>query len=73
MDSNVYTDPAVIQESQSVVMAKVNVGSCPEVSSRYNIDALPTIVWMDSNGAERGRQTGALEAAELVPLMQRYR
>ena len=73
MDSNVYTDPAVIQESQNVVMVKVNVGSFPEVAERYNVSGLPTLIWMDSSGIERGRHMGALPANELVPLMQQYR
>jgi len=73
MDSNVYTDPAVIQEAQNVVPLKINVATYPDVAGRYNVGGLPVILWLDSAGNERGRQSGALGAAELLPMMQRYR
>ena len=73
MDSNVYTDPAVIQEAQNVVPLKINVGTFPDLAERYNVGGLPVIVWMDSASVERGRHSGAASAAELLPLMQQYR
>ena len=73
MDSNVYTDPAIVQEAQNVVPLKVNVDTFPDLAGRYKVEALPSIVWIDNGGNERGRQAGAVSAAELLPLMQRYR
>ena len=73
MDSNVYTDPAVIQEAQNVVPLKINVETYPEMAERYDVSALPVIVWLDSAGNERGRQRGPANAAEMLSLMQRYR
>ena len=73
MDANVYTDPAVIQESQNFVTLKVNAGTVAELPDRYNVNGLPTIIWMDSAGVERGRQEGAVDANQLISLMQRYR
>ena len=73
MDANVYTDPAVIQEAQNVVPLKINVGTFPDLAERYKVEALPALVWLDSAGQERGRHDGSADAAELLPLMQRYR
>lgn len=73
MDSNTYADPAVIQESQNVVMVKINVDNQPDVATRYSASSLPTIVWMDANGVERGRTVGAGDISSFLGLMQQYR
>ena len=73
LDKETWPDPAVAQEAQNVVAVKVNVDNDSESASRYRIGALPSIVWMDSNGNEKGRISGFVSPQEMLGLMQRYR
>jgi thiol:disulfide interchange protein len=73
LDAQTWPDPAVSQEAQNVVAVKVNVDADSESASRYRIGAIPCIVWMDSNGNEKGRVSGFVSPQEMLGLMQRYR
>ncbi len=73
LDQYTWPDPAIAQEAQNVIAVKVNVDNDTEAASRYSIGSIPCIVWMDSNGGEKGRTTGFLGPQEMLPLMQQYR
>lgn len=73
MDAETYPDATIVQEAQNIVPVKINVDNFPALAQRYSITGLPTLVWMDGNGVERGRITGGLSAQELLPLMQQHR
>jgi thiol:disulfide interchange protein DsbD len=73
LDQYTWPDPAVAQEAQNVIAVKVNVDNDTEAARRYSIGPIPCIIWMDSNGGEKGRTTGFLGPQEMLPLMQQYR
>jgi thioredoxin 2 len=47
------------------VLAKVDSDASPEVSSRFAIRSIPTMVKLD-HGREVKRQSGAVQAAQIV-------
>ena len=73
MDANTYKDPDVVQEARNFVPVKLNANKNLRLAMLANIDAFPTIVWMDSKGNERKRIVGKYEPAELVSEMQAAR
>ncbi len=73
MDSNTYTAPDVISESQNFVPLKVNAEYHPDLAQRYQVSSFPTIIWTDGDGNERRRQEGSMDASEMVTAMQAAR
>ncbi len=73
MDAQTFPDPSIVQEAQNVVPVKINVDNVPDLAQRYSITGLPTLVWINGDGTERGRITGGLSADQLLPIMQQYR
>ncbi|MBV9864017.1 MAG: thioredoxin family protein [Abitibacteriaceae bacterium] len=70
MDSNTYTNQAVINEAQNFISVKVNADTQLPLSEQYRIEAVPTIVWLDSSGNERKRDVGGYSPADFVTEMQ---
>lgn len=52
--------------SGKVKFLKVNVDKLYDISSTYNIRAMPTVLLLDSNGSELQRKVGADQIAELL-------
>jgi len=50
-------------------LAKVNSDDNPNTSSRFGIRSIPTLVRLEA-GREKSRQTGALQAAQIVSLVR---
>ncbi len=73
LDTDTWVDPSVIAESQSVIAVKVDVDADTTTAQRYNVGSIPCIIWMDSNGTEKGRSVGAVGPQEMLALMQKYR
>lgn len=70
MDANTYPDQAVINEAQNFISVKVNAEQQLQLSQQYRIEAVPTIVWLDSSGNERKRDTGGYAPTDFVTEMQ---
>ncbi len=51
VDAETYPNPAVIQKSQNFVMVKVDAESRTDLASRFNVNAYPTFVFTNSQGA----------------------
>lgn len=73
LDQQTWPDPAVAQEAQNVISVKVDVDANPNAARNYRIGPIPTILWLDSNGGEKGRITGFIGPQEMLGLMQQYR
>lgn len=62
-------DLAAKQLKGRAVLAKVNSDDNPQTSARFGIRSIPTLVRLEG-GRERSRQTGALQAAQIVSLVR---
>ena len=61
-------DLAARQLKGRAVLVKVNSDDNPKTSARFGIRSIPTLVRLDG-GREKSRQTGALQAAQIVSLV----
>lgn len=74
LDANIYTAPVVVQESQYFVSLKINSDKATEIASKYQVQSLPTILFLDPQEKVLLRQEGAPQAPELfVQWMQEAR
>ena len=73
MDAVVYTRPEVLEQSQNVVMVKINAEGRADLAKRYGIHVYPSMVWTDEKGQETGRHDGGAGARTLVGLMAQNR
>lgn len=62
-------DLAAKQLKGRAVLVKVNSDDNPNTSSRFGIRSIPTLVRLKA-GREKSRQTGALQAAQIVSLVR---
>jgi thioredoxin 2 len=62
-------DLAAKQLKGLAVLAKVNSDDNPKTSSRFGIRSLPTLVRIEG-GQEKSRQTGAVQASQIVSLVR---
>lgn len=68
------TEPAVAAlstEMSDVVFAKIDVDTATEVTSKYNVNSIPTFVFL-KNGETVGRETGGMSKSELKSLVTKY-
>jgi len=67
MDQNTYTDLHVQERlAQSYIAVKVNSDQNPDLSTKYDIVGLPTMVILDSDGQEIKRISGYQSADQLL-------
>jgi thioredoxin 2 len=62
-------DSAARQLKGRAILAKVNSDDSPQLSSRFGIRSIPTLVRLD-RGREQSRQSGALQANQIVSLVR---
>jgi len=62
-------DLAASQLKGRAVLAKLNSDDNPKTSNRFGIRSIPTLVRLQG-GIERSRQTGALQASQIVSLVR---
>lgn len=53
---------------ESVKLVKLNVGFDGETAEKYNVTAVPTLVFF-KNGEEKNRMVGAVKKAEIIGLI----
>jgi thiol:disulfide interchange protein len=70
LDAKTYTAEEVIDESQHFVSVKVNAEKRTDLAQRYKVDGFPTILWVDSGGAELDRLPGYAESKEFAQFMR---
>jgi thioredoxin 2 len=61
-------DSAARQLKGRAILAKVNSDDSPQLSNRFGIRSIPTLVRLD-HGREQSRQSGALQANQIVSLV----
>ncbi|MFP3872022.1 MAG: thioredoxin domain-containing protein [Candidatus Aenigmatarchaeota archaeon] len=65
MEEETYSDPGVQEKSGEVIFIKVDVDERSDLSSRYEISAVPTMVFESPEGEEVDRNVGFMSASEL--------
>lgn len=76
LEKRTYPDAAVRKQAERFLLVKVDTTDLTKeqeaLMARYSVQGLPTVVFIDSNGAVLSeRVTGFVEPAALVALMQR--
>ena len=70
MDQTTYRDPAVKVESANFVLVKVNADIQVPIIERYEVEAFPTVLFLDGKGNEIARFAGYRHASDLAPRMK---
>jgi thiol:disulfide interchange protein len=70
LDADVFTDKTVIAESANFVSIKINAEKHPDLAQRFRVEAFPTILWIDSQGATIDRLPGYADPAEFAQWMR---
>lgn len=58
MDKNTFSDPRVINRSESLSCIRVDGDARGDLVTRYNVDGYPTTVFLNPDGSEKHRVVG---------------
>jgi thioredoxin 1 len=58
--------PIMDSVSEEVAWEKVNVDNNQELSIKYGVRNIPTLVLVDSNGNELNRSTGVMQKQQII-------
>jgi len=72
LDKDTYADQKVNELSREFVCVKIDCEKSPKTGSRYNVRGYPTIIFFDSNGNEKKRITGYVNAVSLSKTMEGF-
>jgi len=71
METEVYTDPGVVAVlTQKMITVRLNFDNQKELVRRYNVEAIPHLVFTDSYGLELLYHRGILGAKDLTAVIQ---
>lgn len=71
MEKSIYTDPQLIAAvNGKIVPVRIHFDLQKELAQKYNVPALPYIVFTDSNGTELMHHRGILDAEELTAVIK---
>jgi len=70
MDAVTYPDPRVVDlVHKELVATRINISSDRAFALRYQVNATPTLLVLDGDGAERNRSVGYLPPEQLIPYL----
>lgn len=58
LDEKIYPAAAVVEEAENFVCVKVDVDKHADIARKYNVNGLPSLVFLDASGTEIHRQSG---------------
>ncbi|HEX8834186.1 MAG TPA: thioredoxin fold domain-containing protein [Abditibacteriaceae bacterium] len=70
LEKDVYTAPAVVEESRNFINVKVNAEKRSDIAQQYGVSGFPTILWIKSDGRIIDRLPGYAEAPEFAQWMR---
>lgn len=70
MEKDLYNDKAFLNVADRFVLLRIDFDKKTALARKYNIEALPTVVFTDSYGGELIRHRGFLDVKPFVALMQ---
>jgi thiol-disulfide isomerase/thioredoxin len=69
MDEHVWTDQELVRASRRVIAIRVDFDKERKLARRYEVNAIPTVLFTDPWGTELGRRLGYTGAADLLRLL----
>lgn len=73
MEDDVYNDPKVVAAvNDKVIPVRIHFDLQKDLAQKYNVPALPYLVFTTSNGTELMHHRGTLEAADLTALIKAF-
>jgi thioredoxin-like negative regulator of GroEL len=70
MEKEVYTDVRVVDASRGFLPVRIAFDTNPQIARKYNVTALPTLVFTDSYGNELLRWHGYIDAKPLAEVLR---
>ena len=71
LDAQTYTDAGVIAETKDWVMVRIDVDQNQALAQQYGIRSIPTLVVLNAEGKETGRDVGFLPPSAMLAFMER--
>ncbi|MFP4050353.1 MAG: thioredoxin family protein [Thermoplasmata archaeon] len=69
MEEEVYPDEDLVQKSSEFINIKVNVDHNNDLAKQYNIESIPTLMFLNSEGEVLIREIGFMSSSELIDTM----
>jgi thiol:disulfide interchange protein DsbD len=73
LDTSTYRNRDVVNESEHWIMVRIDVDENQELATRYRVQSVPTIVLLSSDGKEKERKVGFVEAVSMEGAMTAFR
>jgi thiol:disulfide interchange protein DsbD len=70
LDAQTYSDDRVAAASTNLVMVRIDVDRNQLLSSQYRVQAIPTIVVLNSDGTEMNREQGFMPVGPMLKMME---
>lgn len=69
MLATTYKDKAVVTQSKKFVPVLVDVDKQPSLAKKYNVEAIPTVLFLDGKGKVLTRSVGYVDKTAFLKLM----
>ncbi len=69
MEKDVYPNEEVIQKSKEFINIKINVYQDTDIATEYDIESIPTLIFLNSEGDVIRREKGYKSPTDLINLM----
>jgi thioredoxin len=69
LDASTYRNANVVTESENWVMVRIDVDQNQELAAQYGVESVPTIVLLSSDGKEKQRNAGFIDAGSMQKVM----
>lgn len=69
MLSTTYKDKRVVSRAKKFVPILIDVDKQPKLAQKYNIDAIPAVIFLDAKGKVLRQESGYHDANEFLKLM----
>lgn len=73
LDGSTYRHRDIVNESEHWVMVRIDVDENQELAARYRVESVPTIVLLSSDGKEKERKVGFVDADAMKETMTVFR
>lgn len=73
LDASTYRNTDVVNESADWVMVRIDVEKNQELAAQYRVESVPTIVLLSSDGNEKERKVGFVDANAMKRAMTAFR
>lgn len=70
LDAQTYSDDRVAAASTNLLMVRIDVDKNQELAQYYNVQSIPTIVVLNSEGKEMRREVGFIGVGPMLSLME---